>query len=226
MDLGKLKDRAKQFAADQVVRLGPKLREIVEMEDDRPLSPESLVHMLVVAVRSDGEVELSLEDVRGAGKRNERLAAAAGIVGGGPGCFVADMYADAALFCLLEDCFDLGLADEDLAAHLLVDWGAVSDFATARQAMDPASGVTVVGLAQERLEQGVTARSKKDTLLMLWRLRSGLSKIPLFDPSTFKDLFFAGRALQERLDAAAVELGIPGDEVRKPGLFRRRSASR
>jgi hypothetical protein len=86
---------------------------------------------------------------------------------------------------------------------------------------DPQS---VVGYAVDRFKENVGARTKKETILVLWRLRSGNVRIPIFDPSTFKDLFFAGRALQHRLEAAAAQLGIPREDVRKPSLLRRRKA--
>jgi hypothetical protein len=66
--------------------------------------------------------------------------------------------------------------------------------------------------------------TKGDSVRTLWRLRSGLARVPVFDPSTFRDVFFAGRAIQQRLDAAALQLGLPQDAVRKRSLFRRRRA--
>lgn len=213
-------------AADQVAKIGPHLRQLIAMDDDRELTPEALLLRVVAAVHDDEEVELSLQDVRGTGKRNERLAAAAGIVGGGPGCFLAGLYADAALYCLLADCFDLELSDADIAAHLLVAWSVIPDGARARAVMDPDDPATIADEARARFRDGASAMTKKDSLRMLWRLRSGATRLPAFEPSTFRTLFFAGRALQQRLDIAAAELALPADSVKKPGLFRRRSATR
>lgn len=215
----------RELAADRVTSLGPRLRELIASDDRRALTPESLLLLLINAVRDDDEVDLSLQDLREMGKRNERLGAAAGILGGGPGCFLAEMYCDTALYCLLADCFELDLAPEDIAAPLLVAWGAVPDLATAQAAMDPNCSASVASVAAARFGETFTA-TKKDALVMLWRLRSGALKIPVFEPSSFRDLFFAGRALQHRLEAAATMLGLPPDAVAKPNLLRRAAGRR
>ena len=217
---------AKQLAADQFTKVGPHLRELIVMDEDHALTPEALLLRVVSAVHGDEEAELSLQDVRDTGKRSERLAAAAGIIGGGPGCFLAGLYADAALYCLLADCFDLDLPDAHIAAHLLVAWNVIPDSATAHAVMDPDDPTTIAGEARARFRDATTPRTKRESLRMLWRLRSGATRLPAFEPSTFRTLFFAGRALQERLDTAAAQLGLPADSVKKPGLFRRRRAAR
>ena len=212
---------AKHLAADQMAKLGPQLREIINLDDDDPVTPEILLLKVVAAVHADGEVELSLKDVRGAAKRNERMAAAAGILAGGIGCIIVDLYAWAALFWLLVDCFDLELSDADIAANLLVAWGAFPEIAVARRVMDPVDEMTIAGEAWKRYEEKASVLTKADAVRILWQLHSGVPRIPLFEPSSFKDVFFAGHALQERLDGAAVQLGLSKDDVRKPSLLRR-----
>lgn len=239
MDFGKLKDRAqeaarkvaesdqamvaRQLTASQMAKLGPHLREVIDLDDDRPVTPETLLMRVVAAVHDDDEVELSFKDLRGTGKRNERLTAAAGMIGGGVGCVIADLYAEAALFWMLADCFDLDLSDEAVAAHLLVAWGALPDPVVARAVMDPRQEATIAAEASKRCQvEAVSMLTKRDSVATLWRLRSGLARVPIFDPSTLHDLFFAGRALQQRLDTAALQLGLSKQDVRKPSLFRRR----
>jgi hypothetical protein len=239
MDLAKLKGRAqeaarkvaesdqamaaRQLTAAQVAKLGPHLREVIDLDDDRPVTPEALLLRIVAAVHDDDEVELSFKDLRGAGKRNERLTAAAGIVGGGIGCVIADLYAEAALYWMLADCFDLDLSEREVAAHLLVAWGALPDPAMAHAVMDPEHEATIAGEACRRFQSEATViLTKRGSVATLWRLRSGLGRIPIFDPSTLHDVFFAGRALQQRLDTAALQLGLSKEDVRKPSLFRRR----
>jgi hypothetical protein len=213
---------ARHLAAAQIARLGPHLTEVIDLDDEQPLTPEILMMKVIGAVHDDNEIELSLKDVRGTGKRNERLAAAAGIVGGGIGCIIADFYADAALYWLLADCFDLEVSDGDIAAHLLVAWGAIPDHGVARAVMDPAAEVTIADVARQRFqEEALELVTKRDSVQALWRLRSGLTRIPLFDLSTFRDVFFVGKALQQRLDTAALRLGLSAEDVRKPSLFRR-----
>jgi hypothetical protein len=214
---------ARRLAAGQVANLGPRLGDLLDLDDDQAVTPEVLVMKVIAAVHDDDEVELSLKDVRGTGKRNERLAAAAGIVGGGIGCIIADIYADAALYWMLADCFDLEVTDADVAAHLLVAWGAIPDHAVARAVMDPEAPTTIADVARTRFqEEAMVLATKRDSVQTLWRLRSGLSRVPLFDLSTFRDVFFVGRALQQRLDTAALHLGLSTEDVRKPSLFHRR----
>jgi hypothetical protein len=213
---------ARHLAAAQIARLGPRLTEVIDLDDEQPLTPEILVMKVIRAVHDDDEVERSLKDVRGTGKRNERLAAAAGIVGGGIGCIIADLYADAALYWMLADCFDLEVSDGDVAAHLLVAWGAIPDHRVARAVMDPAAEVTIADVARRRFQEGALELvTKRDSVQALWRLRSGIARVPLFDLSTFHDVFFVGKALQQRLDTAALQLGLSAGDVRKPSLIQR-----
>jgi hypothetical protein len=213
---------ARHLAVAQIARLGPRLTEVIDLDDEQSLTPEILVMKVVGAVHDDDEVELSLKDVRETGKRNERLAAAGGIVGGGVGCIIADLYADAALYWMLVDCLDLDVSDRDVAAHLLVAWGAIPDHGVTRAVMDPAGEVTIADVARQRFKgEALELGTKRDSVQALWRLRSGLARVPLFDLSTFHDVFFVGKALQQRLDTAALQLGLSTEDVRKPSLFQR-----
>jgi hypothetical protein len=200
----------REFAADHIDKARPGLREILRMDDDRQISPERLLLMLVAAVDGDDEVEMSLKDLRAAGKPSERIAAAAGVLGGAPGVFVGSLYADAAIYCLLDDCFELGLTNEDVAAKLLVAWGAVPDMATAQAAIDADDPITLAGIARQQLGEAVRAQTKRDSIMMLWRMRWGLRrKAPILDISSVKRLVFTGGALEDRLEDAADQLGIP-----------------
>jgi hypothetical protein len=207
-------ENAGRRAVERVVKLGPRLHAILAMEEDRPVSPEKLLLMLVAAVRGDGELDMSFTEVKGIGRRNERLAAAAAVFGG-PGYLVADMYCDATLLCLLADCFELDLPNDEIAAHLLVMWQAMPDLATARRALDAGDdSESVTRHASSRFKESVSSKTKKDTLVTLWRLRSGGHALPALTPATVKNVLRAGRALQQRLDEAADELGLGRDRVR------------
>src|SRR5687768_3782339 len=132
---GDVAAKAKEAVAGS--EAGARLLAIVRIDDDRPLTPERLLVMLIEAVRGDDEErDLSARDVLKAAKRRQRLAAAAGAVGGPVGLQLASLYCEAELLCDIAERHALRLPDEELAAHLLVLWNAMPDVGTARAAID------------------------------------------------------------------------------------------
>jgi|GEM_PF-3697330 len=164
--------------------------------------------MKVIDAVHDDEVELSLKDMRGTGKRNGRLAAAAA-----SGCVMADS-TRTPLYWTLADC-STSRSRTSMWCH--------PDLAVVRAVMDPDAELTIADVARSRFqEEALVLVTKRDSVQALWRLRSGLAQIPIFDLSTFRDVFFGGSALHQRLDPVVRQLGLTTEDVRKPSHFRRR----
>ena len=121
---------------------GARLLAIVRIDDDRPMSPEWLLVMLVDAVNGEQRRELTDRDVLKAAKKRQRLAGAAGAAGGPVGLQLASLYCEAEIICDVAERHRLALAKEELAAHLLVLWNAMPDVDSARAAID-GSGLSV-----------------------------------------------------------------------------------
>ncbi|MEA2270040.1 MAG: hypothetical protein QOC64_2650 [Solirubrobacteraceae bacterium] len=120
--------KAKEAAGDAAAKAketvvgsdaGVRLLAIVRIDDDRPLSVERLLVMLVDAVRGDDEQrDLSDRDVLKAAKKRQRRAGAAGALGGPVGLQIASLYCEAELLCDVAERHRLELSVEELAAHL------------------------------------------------------------------------------------------------------------
>lgn len=208
-------DRARQAVVDSEA-IPPRLRAILDINDDQPLTAEALLLLIVDAVHKDEPRELSEKDVKKAGKRRQRLATAAGLTGGPVGLTIANLYCEAAVLCDVVDLHGLALTDEEIAAHLLVLWNAVADFDAGRQAID-GTGLSVmahVGLRmQQQLHERVTDKpigemTKTDIVKALWRLRGVAGDVAIPEDGGPKDLFLPGGRVKAITEAAERQLGI------------------
>ncbi len=202
-------------------KAGARLLAIIKMQDDRPLSAESLLELLVHAVHADEPQTLSERDVKRSGKRRLRIAGMAGMAGGPIGMCIASMYCEVAIVCDVVDCHRLGLSDGAIAAHLLVLWNAMPDFETATAAID-GSGQTVMARAAARVHDKVVREpraemTKKDVVLALWRLRGEVKNVSL-PGSGPRDVFLPGSRVTAVTEAAQRQLGVTHKD---DGRFRR-----
>jgi hypothetical protein len=205
---------------------GARLLAIVRIDDDRPLTPERLLVMLVEAVRGDDdERELSARDVLKAAKRRQRLAGAAGALGGPIGLQLASLYCEAELLCDVAERHALGLPDEELAAHLLVLWNAMPDVVSARAAID-GSGQSVAGRIAMTAHGKVVTKprdemTKRDVVKLLWRARGVVGDVEMPGSNSPMNVLLPGRRVKAFTAAAEEQLGVA--ETEKRGRFGRRS---
>jgi len=155
---------------------GPRLLALLRMDDERPITLEALVVLLVDAVHSDGEGrELSDRDVFKAAKRRYRRLGTVSLPTGPLGGHVVSLYCETATLCDVVELRGVSLTEEEIAAHLLVLWGAIADTTSATAAID-GSGLSVLatlalrgkgrlGLPPEGLA------TKRAVITTLWKLR-------------------------------------------------------
>ena len=205
---------------------GARLLAIVRIDDDRPLTPERLLVMLVEAVRGDDEErDLSARDVLKAAKRRQRLAGAAGALGGPVGLQLASLYCEAELLCDVAERHGLQLADEELSAHLLVLWNAMPDLVSARAAID-GSGQSVAGRVATSAHGKVVTKprdemTKRDVVKLLWRARGVVGDIEMPGSNSPMNVLLPGRRVKAFTAAAEEQLGVAATGTR--GRLGRRS---
>jgi hypothetical protein len=191
-----------------------RLRALIEMREDQPITIEALLVLLVDAVHEDDPRELSQRDVKKAGKRRQRLAGGLGMLGGPVGTYVASLYSEAVILCDVADRHGLGLSDEELAAQLLVMWNAVpdADADAARAAIDGSGPSVAIHMATgvyERLaDTPVDQMTKKDAVMALWRLRSMVAGASLPGSASPKDVLLPGGRVKALIKAAERQLGV------------------
>jgi hypothetical protein len=177
---GRAVSHVKEAIDERTDGAGPRLLALLRMDDEQPITLEALVVLLVDAVHKDGEArELSDRDVYKAAKRRYRRLGAASLPTGPLGGHVVKLYCEAATLCDIVELRAAPLGDEEIAAHLLVLWGAMPDTTSATAAID-GSGLSVIATlalrGKDRL--GLTAEglaTKRAVITTLWRLRgSGL----------------------------------------------------
>jgi hypothetical protein len=189
-----------------------RLRALVDMEDDRPITIEGLLVVLVDAVHADDPRELSRRDIKKAAKRRQRMAGGLGMFGGPVGSYLARLYCEAELFCDIAVHHKLGLSDEQLAAHLLVAWNTMPDLASAVAAID-GTGQSVANRMATELRGKVSdvpvgVMTKKDAVLALWRLRALVADVAMPESATFKDVLIPGGRVRAMTRSVERQLGV------------------
>jgi hypothetical protein len=202
-----------------------RLLAIVRIDDDRPLTAERLLVMLVEAVHGeDEERELSARDVLKAAKRRQRLAGAAGALGGPVGLQLASLYCEAELLCDVAERHALQLPDEELAAHLLVLWNAMPDAVSARAAVDGSGQSVVAHMATTAHGKIVTKprdeMTKRDVVKLVWRARGVVGDVEMPGSNSPLNVLLPGRRVKAFTAAAEEQLGVVESEKR--GRFGRR----
>lgn len=242
-----LKDRARRLAeagtqkaqeaakagaqkAQEVVsqHAGPysRLRALLQMRDDERITPEALLLRIVEAVRGDEAEEHLPSDVEAAATRRQRLAGLVKTFGGPLGPLagqVFGLYCEAAIFCDVERLHRLGLANQQVASHLLVFWNLAPDYETATTAFEGKQGamINVMG-AKARdalLDKPVDELRMRDVVPVLWRAREVVGAVgPKGHDPKRRDILLPGKRVQAAIAAAERQYGI---EQVKTGRFAR-----
>ena len=111
---------------------GPRLLALLRMDNDRPITVEALIVLLVDAVRKDDESrELSDKDVYRAAKRRYRRLGTVSLPSGPVGGYLVNLYCEAATLCDIVELRGEPMTNEEVASHLLVIWRAMPDTASA-----------------------------------------------------------------------------------------------
>lgn len=191
---------------------GARFIAMIRMDDDRPITVEAWLVLLIDAVHSDEARELTDRDVKKAAKRRQRRAGAAGALGGPVGMHVASLYCEAEILCDLVERHRLDLTEAQIAAHLLVLWNAMPDVASAHAAID-GSGPSVLALTSERVRGSLRAddgpMTKKKVVRTLWKLRGLMDDLDLPGSSSGRDVLLPGRRVKALTLAAERQLGVP-----------------
>jgi hypothetical protein len=173
---GRAVSHVKEAIDERTDGAGPRLVALLRMEDDQPITLEALVVLLVDAVHKDGEGrELTDRDVFKAAKRRYRRLGTVSIPSGPIGGHLVKLYCEAATLCDVVELRAAPLTDEEIAAHLLVLWGAMPDTTSAVAAIDGTGPSVLVALSlrgKERLRlppEGLA--TKRAVIKTLWSLR-------------------------------------------------------
>ncbi len=190
---------------------GPRLVALLRMDDDEPITVEGLVLVLVDAVHSDDEAsELSDRDVYKAAKRRYRRLGTVALPSGPIGGYVVNLYCEAATLCDIVELRAVPLSEEEIAAHLLVLWGAMPDTTSATAAIDgsgPSVLTTFALRAKDRM--GLPASgppTKRQVIATLWRSRDAVSSVRDVDAPGVRESLFPGGRVKEFIAAAHGQL--------------------
>jgi len=190
---------------------GPRLLALLRMDDDQPITIEALVLVLVDAVHKDGEArELSDRDVLKAAKRRYRRLGTVSLPAGPIGGYVVNLYCEAATLCDIVELRAAPLSDEEIAAHLLVLWGAMDDTTGATAAID-GSGPSVLATFALRAKDRVGlpasgATTKRAVIATLWRTRDAVSSVRDVDTPGVRERLFPGARVKEFIAGAHGQL--------------------
>jgi hypothetical protein len=214
-DAARLAKGAASAAEQRIVdsdKAGARLVAMIRMDDDRPITVEAWLVLLIDAVHSDEARDLTDRDVKKAAKRRQRRAGAAGALGGPIGMHIASLYCEAEILCDLVERHRLELSEPQIAAHLLVLWNAMPDVASAQAAID-GTGPSVLSRLHGQLRDTVgpgddRAMTKKDVVRSLWKLRGALDDVDLPGSSSGFDVLLPGRRVKALTLAAERQLGV------------------
>jgi len=190
---------------------GPRLMALLRMDDDQPITIEALVVVLVDAVHSDDEArELSDRDVYKAAKRRYRRLGTVSLPSGPIGGRVVSLYCEAATLCDIVELRAAPLSDEEIAAHLLVLWGAMPDTTSATAAID-GTGLSVLATLALRARDrvGLPASgpmTKRAVIATIWRARDAVSSVRDVETPGVRESLFPGRRVKEFIAAAHGQL--------------------
>jgi hypothetical protein len=214
-----LADTAATRARDAVLHgdhTGARLLALLRMEDDRPLTVENLLVLLVDAVRGDDDELLTERDVVKAAKRRQRRLGTMAVLGGPTGLRLVSLYCEVAILCDLEQMHGLGLSDEQMAGHLLVLWNIMPSHEMAMAAIE-GRGPSVADSVGDALHGTVVKGAaddgritKREAVLMVWRLRGVTDDLSMPGSSRARDVLLPGSRVKELKAAAEHHLTRPG----------------
>lgn len=167
-------------AVNSTIDAGARIKALAD-NPDQPMTIEALILVLVETVRSEnnGNRPTSRDEVKAFYATRQKVIAWLSKVGplGAAGGSLAALYNDAAILCDVADINHLNLSQDDLAAHVLVQWRIMPNHARGLAAMRTAAGESVADYLKARLPTGDTAEnpdrmSKREVVVLLWKLRS------------------------------------------------------
>ncbi|MEV4420041.1 hypothetical protein AB0L40_08715 [Patulibacter sp. NPDC049589] len=187
---------------------------LLRMDDDRRVTIEGITVLLVSAVRSDEERDLSDRDVLKAARRRYRRLGALSLPSGPVGGVLVTLYCEAATLCDLVELKGDPLSDEAVAAHLLVLWHVVPDLDAAAGAI-AGSGPNVAAVLRERAQGRIDAlelpepMTKRAAVRLLWRLRDVAGDAQELEGTGVRERLFPGRRVKAFVVEAVEQLGRP-----------------
>jgi hypothetical protein len=187
---------------------------LMKMDDSRPLTPESFLVMLVDAVRGDEGREMRHRDVRKAAKRRQARLGKLCVFGGATALYLLSLYCEVAVLCDVERAHQLDLSDEEITAHLMVLWRLMPEHADALAALRD-EGPSIFDRAAEHVRTNVVAGAaddgqitKREALMLVWRLRGAYGEIELPGSASPRDVFLPGARVKALTAAAEEQLGV------------------
>lgn len=192
---------------------GARLLELLRMDNERSLSIEALIVLLVDAVRTDDESrELSDRDVLKAAKRRYRRLGTVSLPFGPVGGYLVSLYCEAATLCDIVELRGQPLSDQQVASHLLVLWRAMPDAISATAAID-GTGPSVAATLSRRAKHRVNANArlpetitKRTVVTTLWNLRGAVSDAREIANPGLRENFFPGARVKTYIASAHAQL--------------------
>jgi hypothetical protein len=185
--IGQRAEQALSTAVDKTISVmnttfdtGARVKTLMD-DPDGSITIESLVLVFVDTVRDEngGERPASRAGVIDAYRGRHQLVKWISRFGpwGATASHLATLYSEAAILCDVSDAGQLGLAREQLGAHILVLWGVMPDHDLALSAMNEEDGKSVGDYLRARLPTkdfagNPDAMSKRQIVGLLWKLRS------------------------------------------------------
>jgi hypothetical protein len=167
-------------AINSTIDAGARIKALGDNPDQK-ITIEALVLIFVETVRTenDGERPATRDEVKAAYAKRQKVIAwlsKAGPLGAATGS-LAGLYNDAAIVCNVADAHRLNLPQNDLAAHVLVQWHVMPTHERALAAMSGEEGQSVADYLKARWPGGNQAEnpdqmSKRQIVVLLWKLRS------------------------------------------------------
>jgi len=154
------------------------------LDQEEAVSIESYLISLVRAVRNDDAVdERSARDVYVAARRRRRQLGMVSVALGPLAGFanqVADLYCEAAVICDVAALYGRRLADDQIAAHVLVLWGIADDLGAAERSL--AGTPSVADLLGAKMKTSLDSHlpeemTKLSIAKALWSTRAGVGDV-------------------------------------------------
>jgi hypothetical protein len=219
----RLTDLAIARAHDALLRgdhAAARLAGLLKMDDDHPLTVEAFMVALVDAVRGDEAREMRARDVTKAAKRRQSRLGKLCSFGGPTALYLFSLYCEVAVLCDVERAHRLQLSDEELTAHLMVLWRLMPAHPEALAAIR-GDGPSVVETSADHLRATVVRGAlddgeltKRETVMLLWRLRGAYDAIELPGSASPRDVYLPGARVRELVAAAEEQLGVEPEASR------------
>lgn len=157
---------------------------VLDLSDEQAtVRLESFVTAFISAVRQVDAEDLSSDDVINAAVRRQRWIGLASMPAWSVGMYASSLYCEAAILCHVEQLHQLGLTNEQLAAHLLALWKVMPDYEQAEAAIQ-GTGPSVAAFHKARTQDAASGIGfdkrgeigKLDAFKFLWRLRKAPGK--------------------------------------------------